>query len=309
MPFTNAKEIELADKAIFDDYFEKYPSQISEFTFTNLFIWRFNYDFLFTEWKDHLLVFSKTYIDTDPEKNEKSDPPYYCFAPVGEKSAEIIIELFRETGNIEFHRIPEEVVNDLRKDFQDDIKKINLEIEEDRKNWDYVYNREDLVSLEGNKYRGKRRWLEKFEESYEYEFHLLSEEWLEGCENLQDKWCDIKNCQKNEDLHQEHIAVKEALDNYGKLDYNGGLILVDGKPAGYTIGERLNENTVVIHIEKAHTYYEGSYQAINNYFAKNCCDNVKYVNREQDLGIPGLRKSKKSYHPDHMIKKYIIQQA
>ena len=97
------------------------------------------------------------YIDTDPEKNETSDPPYYCFAPVGEKSAEIIIELFRETGNIEFHRIPEEVVNDLRKDFQDDIKKINLEIEEDRKNWDYVYNREDLVSLEGNKYRGKRR--------------------------------------------------------------------------------------------------------------------------------------------------------
>ncbi|MFO8019240.1 MAG: phosphatidylglycerol lysyltransferase domain-containing protein [Promethearchaeia archaeon] len=307
MDFANEKQLEIADMALFEQYFDSYPPQISEFTFTNLFIWRFNYELLFTEWKNHLLVFSKTYLKSDSENDAEQNTPYFFFPPIGENPSQLIIKLFRELKNLEFHRVPKTLINSLKAQFQDDMDNLGLKIHEDRDNWDYVYKRESLVNLEGNKYRNKRRYLETFKEQYDYEFHLISEEWLDDCRKLQDKWCDIKNCQKNEDIHQEHIAVQEAFDNYEELGYNGGLILVDGKPAGYTIGERLNEDTVVIHIEKAHTYYEGSYQAINNLFAKKCCDNIKFVNREQDLGIPGLRKSKKSYHPHHMIKKYIIE--
>jgi len=68
----------------------------------------------------------------------------------------------------------------------------------------------------------------------------------------------------------------------------------------------LNDDMLVIHIEKAHIEYEGSYQAINNLFLKSCSENASFVNREQDLGIPGLRKSKEAYKPHHMVKKYII---
>ncbi|MGV9198526.1 MAG: DUF2156 domain-containing protein [Promethearchaeia archaeon] len=305
MELLNAKQIELADKPLFDKYFETFPPRISEFTFTNLFIWRHNYEFLFQEWMDHLVVFSKTYLHSG--KNVDTNQPYFFLPPVGEHPTEIMIKIFQKVNQAEFHRVPQSLIDRLQGDRQKQKEALGLKISKDRDNWDYVYKREDLVNLEGNEYRGKRRWLEKFQEQYDYEFHLISEEWLDECERLQEKWCDIKNCQKNKDMHQEHIAVQEALDHYKDLGYNGGLILVDGKPAGYTIGEKLNGETMVIHIEKAHTYYEGSYQAINNFFAKNCCDNVTYVNREQDLGIPGLRKSKKSYHPHHMIKKWIIK--
>ena len=78
---------------------------------------------------------------------------------------------------------------------------------------------------------------------------------------------------------------------------------MDNNCAAYTFGEMLNENTMVIHIEKAHMEYEGSYQAINNLFLKNCCDAAIFVNREQDLGVLGLRRAKESYKPVRMIKK------
>ena len=81
---------------------------------------------------------------------------------------------------------------------------------------------------------------------------------------------------------------------------------MDDKCVGYTLGEMLNNETVVIHIEKAHIDYEGSYQAVNNLFLKNCCETAIFINREQDLGISGLRKAKESYKPHYMVKKSII---
>jgi hypothetical protein len=81
---------------------------------------------------------------------------------------------------------------------------------------------------------------------------------------------------------------------------------LDNNCAAYTFGEMLNENTMVVHIEKAHMEYEGSYQAINNFFLKNCCNNAIFVNREQDLGVKGLRRAKESYKPVRMVRKNII---
>ena len=100
--------------------------------------------------------------------------------------------------------------------------------------------------------------------------------------------------------------ISDLRNNFNELSLSGGLILIDGKSIAYTIGEKLNPDTMVIHFEKAHIDYEGSYQAINNLFAKECCKEVNYINREQDLGIVGLRRAKESYKPHHMVKKYII---
>ncbi|MFW9948160.1 MAG: phosphatidylglycerol lysyltransferase domain-containing protein [Candidatus Odinarchaeota archaeon] len=93
---------------------------------------------------------------------------------------------------------------------------------------------------------------------------------------------------------------------FDTLSFSGGLLCVDDKRAAYTFGEMLNERTLVIHIEKAHAEYGGSYQAINNYFLKNCCADAVYINREQDLRIEGLRRAKESYKPIRMNKKSII---
>ena len=116
----------------------------------------------------------------------------------------------------------------------------------------------------------------------------------------------MNECRANEDLLEEHKAIDDAFKFYKELDYRGGLIILDGKCIAYTLGEKLNPDTVVIHIEKAHFDYDGAYQAINNFFVKNCCEDVNHINREQDLGDEGLRHAKRSYYPHHMVEKSIL---
>ncbi len=299
-----AKEIELSDKPLFDKYFEKFSPEISELTFTNLFIWRKYYDFLFTEIEKHLLIFSKTYLTKWKTPNSVKKNPIYFIPPIGPYPGEMILQLFREFENIEFHKVPESIVEYIKEEFPFGNERFT--ILEDRNNWDYVYNKQDLISLAGNKYRQKRRWLNKFIEQYNYEFSIITEEHIDKVRELQIEWCDMNECQRNEDLLEEQKAIDEALDNYFKLNLKGCIICVDEKCVAYTLGEMLNNETAVIHIEKAHIDYEGSYQAINNLFLKNCFETAIFINREQDLGILGLRRAKESYKPHHMVKKSTI---
>ncbi|MGM0470197.1 MAG: DUF2156 domain-containing protein [Promethearchaeati archaeon] len=301
----NAKPIELEDKSLITNYFKKYPPQISEFTFTNLFAWQNYYNNLFIEGENHLLIFSKTFLKKWKKPITKSNEVLFFLPPVGDNPHEFVLSLFNQMDNVEFHRVPENIILDLKENAN--LEDLKIKIEEDRDNWDYVYDKQALEDLSGNKYRSKRRFLESFLEEYDYEFHLLSEEWIETCRRLQNKWCIINECQSNKDLAQEQKAINRLIDNYSELGYNGGVLLVEDDPVAYTFGEMLNDNTTAIHIEKAHRHYNGSYQAINHMFLENCCEEgTEYVNREQDLGIPGLRRAKQSYHPDHMVKKYIV---
>ena len=118
----------------------------------------------------------------------------------------------------------------------------------------------------------------------------------------------MRGCEEDDSLSIEQVAINEALDNFNELKFTGGLLCVDDICVAYTFGEKLNSDTLVIHIEKANVEYEGSYQAINNLFLKECFADIKFVNREQDLGILGLRKAKESYKPYQMVKKSILYQ-
>lgn len=304
MDLGSAKPIRITDKPLFDNYFQKYPPEISELTFTNLFIWRDYYDYLFLEWNDHLLVFSKTFLKTHNESLLKNKNAIFFMPPLGPNPIEVVLELFNTFKAVEIHRVPENLSEEIKSNANS--KSLNISVLEDRNNWDYIYDKESLINLPGNKYRQKRRWLTKFLETYNHEFHLLSEEWIEPCRKLQIEWCDQNNCKSNPDLLEEQKAIYYALDNYKELKFGGGLIIIDGKCVAYILGELLNPETTVIHIEKAIVNYEGSYQAINNLFSKECCSNAKFVNREQDLGNSGLRQAKESYQPHHMVKKNIL---
>ncbi len=304
MDLRSAKTIDISDREIFNKYFEKFPQEISEFSFTNLYSWQEYYNFLYLEWNNHLLVFSKDFLNKWKLPKVHLENLLFFLPPIGENPDDVIISLFEEIKNLEIHRVPEVLINKLKDNNR--YNKLKIEIENDRDNWDYIYNKDNLINLSGNKYRSKRRHLETFLTNYDYEFHLISEEWLEICKELQNKWCATNECQKNIDLKEEKKAINRMINNYNQLEFRGGILLVENKPVGYTFGENLNKKTGVIHIEKAHTYYKGSYQAINNMFLKNCCKEVNYINREQDLGIEGIRKAKQSYHPYSMISKSII---
>lgn len=307
MDLSTGKPIEITHKKIFDEYFQKYPPKISEFTFTNIFMWRNYYNFLFMKFKNHLILFSNDYLKNRKKPiNNALKNHLYFFPPIGPNPDKVIVELFENLENVEIHRVSEEICERLKEN--DNFNDLNLVCLEDCNNWDYVYNRDDILNLTGNKYRQNRRWLQKFLDTYNYDFQLLTGNLIEKCKELQLEWCVIRACTEDESLEAEQEAIYEALNNFDTLGFNGGLLCVDNKCAAYTFGEMLNENTLVIHIEKAHIEYNGAYQAINNLFLKSCCVNAIYVNREQDLGIAGLRRAKESYKPIKMIKKSIIYQ-
>jgi hypothetical protein len=305
MDLSKGKPIEITHKALFDEYFQKYPPEISEFTFTNLFMWRNYYNFLFMEYKNHLLLFSYDFLKSRRKPINSDTLDYlYFFPPIGANPDKIIIELFKNLGNIEVHRVPEDICVNVKSDTE--FSNLNLDCFEDRNNWDYIYNRDKILNLAGNKYRQNRRWLQKFLNTYNYDFQLLTMDLIEKCKELQLEWCIMRACTEDESLEAEQAAIYEALNNFNDLEFSGGILCVDDKCAAYTFGEMLNEKTLVIHIEKAHMEYEGSYQAINNFFLNNCCVDTICVNREQDLGIEGLRRAKESYKPIKMNKKSII---
>ncbi|MBY9012187.1 MAG: DUF2156 domain-containing protein [Candidatus Lokiarchaeota archaeon] len=299
-----AKEIKLEDQALFKSYFEKYPPQTSEFTFTNLYMWRNFYSFNFMEWKEHLLLFSRNIFESRKIPASGNKKALYFFPPVGPNPSDIIISLFEDLKDAEFHRVPEQISENVRNHIK--FSSLDIDILEDRDNWDYVYELENLKNLPGNQYRQNRRWLNKFLESYDYDFKVLTENEVELCKKLQLEWCVLRRCEDDEELKEEEQAIYDALDNFTALGFQGAVICVDDKCAAYTFGEMLNPQTLVIHVEKAHMDYEGAYQAIGNLFLKNIVKDVIYINREQDLGVPGLRRAKESYKPIRMEKKSIV---
>jgi len=130
----------------------------------------------------------------------------------------------------------------------------------------------------------------------------MTPEIVAECLNLETAWFDVRNpkpCTENE-------AMAIVLKNFEYLGVAGGVIRVDGVIQALTVGERLNRNTAVIHIEKANTDYDGAYTAINHEFAAREWSDLEFINREEDMGIPGLRKAKQSYYPVRMVEKFTV---
>ena len=121
-------------------------------------------------------------------------------------------------------------------------------------------------------------------------------------------WCEKRECGKDTGLCSEYMAINETLNNFEALGVIGAIIKIENHVAAFTIGEALNNNTAVVHFEKAMPEFIGLYQVINQMFCQNHLAQFEFINREQDLGIEGLKKAKESYFPDHLVEKYIVYQ-
>ena len=185
----------------------------------------------------------------------------------------------------------------------------DLVIEPTRDHFDYVYLKDDLIQLAGNRYRTKRNHINRINRNYRFSFQPLEEHHLDACLELQSNWCEVRRCDDDLSLLGEWEAIRETMKNYGSLGLRGGVITIEGKVEAFSVGELLNNTTAVVHIEKANPEIAELYTVINQQCAENCWENVPYINREQDLGIPGLREAKLSYHPHHMEEKYRITLA
>ena len=182
----------------------------------------------------------------------------------------------------------------------------DLKCEPVRDHFDYIYRAADLIKLAGNKYHSKRNHINNLKRSQPFAYEPLTEEHLAACLNLADRWCEFKRCDEDLNLIGEWEAVCLALRHYQELSLQGGVILIHGKVEAFSIGELLNKQTAVIHIEKANPEIGGLYSVINQQFCEHAWHEVQFINREQDLGEEGLRKAKLSYNPEHLEEKFRI---
>ncbi len=289
------KSIEIGDKGQFDGFFKKYPPEISEYTFTNLYMWRNYYKFSWKEVDGCLILLSCK----DPSKN-------IIFPPVGENPTRVLPIIFAELKmggkRVECHRVPEAMVANIKQ------SGLIVDVIEDRDNWDYVYLARNLSSLEGPQFADFRKKLSRFKRDHDVEFKKLDAASVGKCLEMQEEWCDLKACTESPGLSMENDAIQDAFDHWKILGFSGCIMLEGERVIGYSLGEPLNSNTYVTHIEKANPKpaYFGAYQAVSKNFAENCSREFEFINREQDLGEPGLRRAKESYNPDHMVKKFKI---
>ena len=289
------KSLELKDKKIFDRFFIEDPPEISELTFTNLFIWKHRYHPQWVQWKNCLLIMLQP---------ENSRP--FGLQPVGQgdkrKALDVLCgELKKVSHEAEIHRVGETFIKSFP------VNDTYLSIP-DRDNSDYIYNAVDLITLSGRKYHRKKNHLNRFKKNYRFEYRPLDMELVECFLDMQEHWCQLRECVENPELLTEDYAIHKALTNFDELGYKGGAIQIDSKIEAFSLGEPLNPNTAVIHIEKANPDIPDLYSVINQLFCSNEWSYMKYINREQDLGIEGLRKAKQSYYPTYMVNKYTITQ-
>jgi len=186
------------------------------------------------------------------------------------------------------------------------VKPNTFQYQGDRDAYDYVYNAVDLAKLEGRKYHRKRNHLNNFKKEFpDYQYCELTSDLIPDCKRLAIEWCEKRNCDDDPSLECEKCAVLTGLNNFAYLELKGGVILLNGKVEAFTFGEPLNDNTAVIHVEKANPDIKGLYAAINQEFCQHQWQEMEYINREEDLGLAGLRKAKESYYPVKMVEKFI----
>ena len=168
---------------------------------------------------------------------------------------------------------------------------------------EYVYDQKDLAELAGKKYHAKRNHIAKFDKNYPYEYVEITTDNIQILADCAEHLYNIiENSPKD-----EYCAIKCAIKHFTQLNLRAAVIKADGKYAAYSIGSEINENTADIHFEKADRNFEGSYAKINNCFAKFGWGDMDFLNREEDLGIEGLRKAKLSYYPCRLNQMYSVE--
>lgn len=281
----------LADSEWVRKAFSEGQTDCCEYCFGNIYMWSEIYD-------NRILNDNGIFVSAD-----FTDKPVFCY-PIGNGDKKsTIIKLIEYTKNrgitLEFFGLTEKDKDELNYLFPK-----QFEIKEERDFFDYLYKSEDLSNLSGRKYHSKKNHISYFEKTFDWKYEPITEENIEQCALLNEHWERLNREKNPEEIGDENLAIRIALDNYFDLGFEGGILTIQGEAVAFTFGERLNNNTFCTHVEKAYGNIRGAYQMINREFARQLTDRYEFINREEDTGSEGLRKAKLSYHPHRLIIKY-----
>lgn len=171
--------------------------------------------------------------------------------------------------------------------------------------YDYIYLRENLATLAGKKLQSKRNHIHKFERLYpDWSYEEITADNVEKCIALEGVWLD--NTKTDSEKLAERRVVLNALKHKDAIGLTGGCIKVGERVVAFSLGMPVSTDTFDVNIEKADTEYEGAFSIINREFARRVPERYTYLNREEDLGVEGLRKAKLSYNPEYLLCKSTV---
>ena len=280
------KPVRAEDKETINKYLKHVRSRSCDMSFAAIYLWRGFYNLEYAECED-MIVFRSN------EEETSFSLPLGAGDP--KKALDRVLEYCREEGIPPvFHSISREMEQYLNEQYPGQFR-----VEFDRDIADYIYETQALIELKGRKYHGKKNHINMYDWSYE----AITPENTQECLDMLKKW-KAQNC-ATEDLEKHaEICVSEAsLREREFLGLTGGLLRVDGQVVAFTVGEQIHPDTFCVHIEKAFADIQGAYSMINQQFLIHEAADCKYVNREDDVGDPGLRKAKLSYHPAFLEEK------
>ncbi|MGA2090979.1 MAG: phosphatidylglycerol lysyltransferase domain-containing protein [Endomicrobiales bacterium] len=306
--FPQSALIDLESKKYFQEAYRCSAPATSDVVFSCLFGWQNFFNYYFCTLGNFLLIY---YIENNtmvfmPPLLWKGSPTDVAFGQHFADLARVLGQYARENNyDFMFRYVPSVYIRHLPLS--------EFEITPDRDNFDYVYLREDLVSLKGQKFSPKRNLIQQFKKVYSYSYEMLSQKNIQSTYEFINQWHFDR---KNEMLGEAAYCLAcRLLDHYVELNVIGGLLLVEGKIVAATLGTIVDKflyddncfSTAIVHHENALVTYKGAYQMINQLFCAHLPATVHYINREEDLGLVGLRKAKQSYYPARMIEKHSLR--
>ena len=299
----NFKKVSFEEKDNIDVFLKKYGENSCQHSFVSMFIFNDKYEDEYVIEDDFLFIHRRG-RDTEGHR-------VYLF-PIGDTSnhgnvrraiTKLINDAHEYGKKLCFETLTENAKDITEKCFDD-----SFAIYSSRDMAEYVYSKELMDQLTGRALSEKRNRVRAFWSNYDTRVRIekITKDNIEDVKGFQKRWCDNYNDGKGQPIAVENAAIMKGLENFKKLDLRGIAIYVDNEIRAYAFGAELSSECVDEIAEKADKDFVGLYQTVTNEFAKRCCKDYKYINREEDLGIEGLRTAKLRYRPEYLINKYIL---
>ena len=285
------RPIKAKDKDIFDKYLSQIDSRSCDMCFATLFLWRHFYNLEYTILHDMLVMRSRDVLTS------------FCY-PIGNGDPVPVIEELRAYAAKHQRKL---ILNNVYKEHEELLIQHFpgvFQINYDRDIADYIYDCEKLQKMSGRKYHGKKNHINKFKRIYEdWSYEPVTQENLAECLKMLHEWKELYVERDNLEKNTEVVVSENYLKHREFLGQKAGLLRVDDRVVAFSVGEKINSDTFVVHVEKAYGDMPGVYPMICQQFLLHEAGDCTYVNREDDVGDEGLRKSKMSYHPLYLLEK------
>jgi len=289
------KTVTLGDKGWIDELVKVENSPSADYNFSNIYIWDKHYRQLVCNYHGRMLT-----------KLRYEGKPAFVF-PIGSGELRPAVDALRRFAADRGYCFVLRGVTELHRQMLEKEYPGRFEYTEDISCFDYIYRAEKLATYSGKALHSKKNHCNRFEAENEWSLVPLTRELIPGCLDMLDVWSETNSQRLDSSIANEHDAIIRAFAAYEHLSLEGGVLFANGRIVGFTMGTLVNEDTFDVHFEKAEGSINGAYPMVCREFTRMLMakyPQLKYMNREDDMGFEALRRSKLSYKPEYMLKKY-----